>query len=544
MLHVVDSPPLVSCSDNDDTVTDPVKLATPDNLAISNATADSFDVSWDAVQNAASYIYQIDDGEEKTTDKTSVAVNGLTPDKEYTFKVKATGDAGSEWTDSQWATITGKTLPVVQKAGFTIEVKEEELLPNSFTLTVTPDDPTMTYYASYADNEEWEDYLDGNDDFDGKLLQESKTELWQTMAPMLGSSYPGIISTIVYTGTQKFTFSSHVLPETHYYGYVYGWGLDGSILTDVVYIEFDTPEPGASRATVTITYGKITSNSMQIICTPDDNVTSYFQLVDTSAVVDDFYAKGGTDAELIQIVMDRGDKMEGVDDYTWINLSPETEYQMSIVGFDDQGGQFFVTSRNSTLAYNSKPDPVDSPLFEKLPGVWSGTQTVQGETEAEEINFLVNVELTESSWNYREYNQIALKFQNYAGYTYYDSAALMADGWNEAEAILDYGPKLLLNVEADGTLWIDGSIDQPSFYNWSDAGKVYMVGYGGLIDLTQNFEVTLSDDDNTMTISFPIREFYPDFYPSVATELGGWRVVKRGYSDIVLKRSETPAALH
>lgn len=339
------------------------QLAAPDKLVFSNVTADSFDVSWGAVQNAASYVYQIDDGEEKNIVNTSVTVSDLAPDKEYTFKVKATGDAGSDWADSQWTIQSIRTEAIVP-APFTLAVKD--IYSNKFTLTVTPADPNMPYFALWADDTEWANYLGADGKLDSDLLQGKMQSDMSFLALLTGNTYPEeILTKMTNTGTQDFPFTASVKPNTHYYAFVFGWGLDGTFLTEVVYTELTTPSPKDSDATVTISYGEITHNSMHIICTPDANVPIYSQWFGESAIVDNLY---DTKEELMQFILTEGYECEGVDDFVWGDLAPETEYIMCIVGFDDEGGWFYVDSRKTTAGF-TEPNPAGSPFVTASPGV-------------------------------------------------------------------------------------------------------------------------------------------------------------------------------
>lgn len=343
------------------TESDNRQLAAPDKLVFSNVTAESFDVSWGAVQNAASYVYQLDDGEEKTVVNPSVTVSGLASDTEYTFRVKATGDAGSDWIDSQWTTQSIRTKVIVPPP-FTLAVKD--VYSNKFTLTVTPTDPEMPYFALWADETEWANYLGTDGLLDSDLLQGKMQSDMSFLALLTGNTYPeGILAKMTDTGTQDFPFTASVKPNTHYYAFVFGWGLDGSFLTEVVYTELTTPSPTDSDATVTITYGEITDNSMHIICTPDANVPIYNQWFGKSAILDNLFE---TKEELMQYIITEGYECEGVDDEVWTDLEPETEYIMCIVGFDDQGGWFYVDSRNTTAALTN-PNPVVSPFLTESP---------------------------------------------------------------------------------------------------------------------------------------------------------------------------------
>lgn len=535
------TPPLVSCSDDDNKPTG-TPLDKP-ALTSKEVTQNSFVVEWNPVQYATGYAYTLNGGQEKTVKGTTVNFTDLTAGTEYTVKVKATS-SDPLYTESEWTSLKVTTLGQGESEDFILEVKN--LNAFSFTLGVTPKDPDMTYYASWANDEEWAAYLNEDGSLNHETVHAEAQSLAELIAMFSGSTYPEILNELLTSGTQDLEFSSSITPETHMYAYIFGWGTDGTFLTDVTFVELTTPAPKPSTATVEITYGTITVNSMQIICTPDPNVTKYYQFFTESSAIDDFYAEGGTDSELTTIVMQQGYEIEPVvDDYVWPDLSSDTEYQMTIVGLDDEGGVFMTSSREKTLA-RTKPDPIDSPLFDELPGEWTGTQTVTQEADdgsfvTEESTFPVTITKTAGSFNYPEWNQLACQLNGYGGLPYYDVAFLMENGWEEPEAIEDYGPKILLNINADGTVYVDGTANQIPFYAWSQAGTIFLFGANAEKDVntTDNMVATLSDDHNTITISHSVAGYYPSM---VFMSMGAWYVSIQGTTDIVLTRNAAPAA--
>lgn len=510
-----------------------MQLTAPANLTVTEQNTTSVVLTWDAVENAAGYIYQVDEQAELSVDKNTVTLSELTPDTEYAVKVKATGGDGSPYLDSEWGTVTVRTAAEAQEAPF--EVTFTDLKARSFTLNVTPKDPNMNYYLGWADEAEWADYLDKNGNFDEDVFLASQMEFMEFFASIIGSTYPAVLADMTYTGPMSVPYDSYIDPETHYYGYAFGWDLDGNFTSKVVIAETDTPAAAVSTAKVDIVFSDPTATSLRIICTPDANVTSYYQILAEKSVVADYIAKNGQ-AAFEGYIINNGDEIEGVDDYVWESLDPETEYTMSIVGFDTNGGQFYCSETGTTLAA-TLPDPVNSPLFEELLGEWTGVQTISGE----EVTFGTTISQTELNFNYRLYNQLAIKFTGgFNGAPYYDAQFLIANEWTEAEAVEDYGPKLLLNIEADQSMWIDGTLKQTSFYNWSQAGFIYMLGCDGRsVYYSDNFVVTLSEDKNTLTISHPTTGVYPT---RSFQKDGQWQVSGIGGSDIVLTRGATPAA--
>ena len=101
------------CSDDEKPV-DPVALAAP-VLAEDAVTQVSVAVTWDAVENAASYACTLDGAAGTIVTQPSVRFDGLEPGRSYTVEVKAV--AGQEqYLDSECARITLTTLPATQLA--------------------------------------------------------------------------------------------------------------------------------------------------------------------------------------------------------------------------------------------------------------------------------------------------------------------------------------------------------------------------------------------------------------------------------------------
>lgn len=97
---------IVSCGKQE---TNPVMLETP-VANISNSTETSFTVSWEAVENAAYYLYIFNSSTQGTTDENSIEFTGLTEGEKYTFIIKAVAEKESGYQDSKWSTLIEYTL--------------------------------------------------------------------------------------------------------------------------------------------------------------------------------------------------------------------------------------------------------------------------------------------------------------------------------------------------------------------------------------------------------------------------------------------------
>lgn len=89
-------------------VTEKTPLASP-VLSVSEQTPTSFTIVWEPVDNALSYTYVLDSGEEQPTSQCNASFTDLVPTSEHSVKVKACPASDSEeWSDSEWAIIEVK----------------------------------------------------------------------------------------------------------------------------------------------------------------------------------------------------------------------------------------------------------------------------------------------------------------------------------------------------------------------------------------------------------------------------------------------------
>lgn len=116
-----------SCKPDEKTV-EQVQLDTPVPV-VTSQTPKAFTVTWDAVENATSYVYTLNGGSEEATAELSVTFADLIPGQNM-FKLKAVSEDKTLYLDSEWAELTvdvsgepslkpesGETLTVPAEAG-------------------------------------------------------------------------------------------------------------------------------------------------------------------------------------------------------------------------------------------------------------------------------------------------------------------------------------------------------------------------------------------------------------------------------------------
>ena len=92
--------------DNEPNNPDAAAIATPElSVDETSVTATGFTVTWTAVENAGSYVYTVDNGQQKSTTATRATLTGLVAGA-HTVKVKAVPSDTYTYKESAWATIS------------------------------------------------------------------------------------------------------------------------------------------------------------------------------------------------------------------------------------------------------------------------------------------------------------------------------------------------------------------------------------------------------------------------------------------------------
>ena len=109
-----------------------VKLAAPSNVSVS-AAEESFEITWDSVTDAKSYVIQRDDGTGSyvqigTSDTNSYSDTAIYLTKEYTYKVQAVAE------DAAYSSAFSKASSPIRMEGSFIEINKPDLI-NDFEIT-------------------------------------------------------------------------------------------------------------------------------------------------------------------------------------------------------------------------------------------------------------------------------------------------------------------------------------------------------------------------------------------------------------------------
>lgn len=110
----------------------------------------SISVKWDAVENAISYLYDVD-GEQNETAKTSILIENLEIPSTHIIRVKAVADEKSNFTDSEWAEITVEIKNVLPTPELTYETSGK-----SFTIKWNAIEGASSYKYQSDNGEEAE----------------------------------------------------------------------------------------------------------------------------------------------------------------------------------------------------------------------------------------------------------------------------------------------------------------------------------------------------------------------------------------------------
>ena len=364
------------CSDDEKPV-DPVALAAP-VLAEDAVTQVSVAVTWDAVENAASYACTLDGGAETTVTQPSVRFDGLEPGRSYTVKVKAV--AGQEqYLDSEFAQITLATLPATQLAAPVLSAGDatensatvvwkavpdaasyvytvdggEELTVTGLSAVVTGLESGMpatvrvkavSGQVQFLDSEFAELTVDkyaSTEEFIGSVRRKLSAS-----ALIAGVSFEEYLAAQLVQGDHPFEFTG-LKPETDYVVYAVGWYAPGDLLTTVLVSAPATTLPDASGE-VTVTFENVASDGFDVVCTPDAAIEKYYvHVTKTSSLAMEVLMAGGLEAFKKEVMPTKGE-YTGPQTIRKTGLAAGTSYSVCVLGISKSGSDFWIEKTQKT----------------------------------------------------------------------------------------------------------------------------------------------------------------------------------------------------
>ncbi|MBQ8204456.1 MAG: hypothetical protein IJZ78_03380 [Alistipes sp.] len=451
---------------------------------------------------------------------------------------------GSEITDQIFVAETRTPKKPQSEAGLTTELKN--ITSTSVTISTTPDNSVVEYYVLVKDKA-WSD----------SIISSNGESMLATLVkyPSAGSWHLTAANEQEWGG---------LIPATEYYCMVVI--VDNTDAEAFSKFEFKTKEATGAAPTVELSLSTPAENghntlSLNIFSAEAASIKVAFNTAADVALLrsqdysDEYIINNyGTDlsAEQVEAVRTTGLSLKMED------LFPEIEYVALVSVKNDEQT---ATIKATTMATNAKPVParVESELFTSLQGEWEVSYSLIQRNQVEvsihnaPVTIAQGVDATTET-KYREQNRLVV-----LGWPFDVDASgnlnpdLLERGFvtpadlMEADpaywgaypqvAYRDYGPKIFLEIGADGSVSVPSSRSE-FFYNWAEEGTFYFFGADILNEFTApaSFPVTVSADGNTITIGIynSGEEFgYGNYRPAVFRGNDPWAIAT---SDIVLTR--------
>lgn len=430
------------------------------------------------------------------------------------------------------------------EAPYGIEIVPEDIQSMSARITITPDEGIVRYRTAVAPTVEFDAaWIEGESVVRGMIIGDP-TDQTRNM-----------------TGTIRLD-PSGLDPQTEYTVGVVGF--DANEREKVVFKTFTTADPSGPKAEFTIT-PQTTETPWQSVAVhlKAKNAVDIRVCLETKALFDAVMAQPGYSGSIDDIIRDEGIPLtpeqlekalgEGVlcssDD-----LQPYTEYVYGFYGVNEE-----KVSSVATYEFRTEAAPVTD-LRLQMVGDFDATIT---DMDGRQHSFRVAVSdgLTETlREEYALKNWLAICGFEPCGVAYCSPQDLLDKGWaaTAAEADLNYGPKIILEVKQDDTVTtgsVNPNTSQLDFNMGIFNGKyLWFKGYakaqnGNIMSGAQCFPVEVSEDRNTITIKgvegtvFGSEQvmYYPGVYDGENQWFGGHDIF-RGGSDMVLTRVKAEPA--
>ncbi len=414
---------------------------------------------------------------------------------------------------------------------FNISVQEDKLAAFSVTFDIIPEDKEALYYYDIISKARI-----GEIDIDTL-----KTEIEAgsaKMSELTGTPYDEVLAQMLSKGDQLNVLSNAgYRPETEFYIYAFYW--DATSDDELVLCEFTTPAIVESSESIEIATTAIDTHSINVELRPTNGVTEYwYYFAERSKVEAMFKALEDENAFISYHAMNVGNRMEGTQTMEHKGLKPETEYMAVVMGIDTELNRFQLSEVFATLSEQTQ-QRVESELFEKLLGEWTGVQTITDlYAEPTENTFTVNIlsKVDDVNYDYRAMNQLVATVDGWCNIDYYGLTELVEMEIEDAED--KWGPKWVFNIAEGDVVTMDGKACN-SVVGWLFFGDCFMLNMaadGSSVSTNADFEVEVSADFNTLTIKSPAS--MPNTYPGLGYYFDsyGWMGYYYGTSNIVLTR--------
>jgi hypothetical protein len=421
--------------------------------------------------------------------------------------------------------------PEPEKSLFNISVQEDKLSAFSVTFDIVPEDKEAKYYYDIISKARISE-------IDINTLKDEIEAGSAKMAELTGTPYDEVLEQMLSKGDQLSVLSNAgYRPETDFYIYAFYW--DATSNDELVLCEFSTPAMKESKESIEIVTTAIDTHSINVELTPSSGVTEYwYYFAERTKVEAMFKALEDDNAFMSYHAMNVGSRMEGQQAMEHKGLKPETEYMAVVMGIDSELNRFQLSEVFATCSEQTQ-QRVESELFEKLLGEWTGTQTITDlYAEPMENTFSVNIlqNVDDVSYDYRAMNQLVATVDGWCNIDYYSTTELVEMEIEDAEE--KWGPKWIFNIAEGDVVTMDG-MARNSVVGWLFFGNCFMLNMdadSSVVSTNADFEVEVSADYNTITIKSPAS--MPNNYPGLGYYFDsfGWMGYYYGVSNIVLTR--------
>lgn len=424
----------------------------------------------------------------------------------------------------------GPTPQEPDENAINIVVDESRLTAYQVVYSIYPEDKEAYFYCDVMSKARYEtaDLNEVKAEFESAL---------RNYAQMTESSYEEVCEQMLFKGDQEnFLSNAGYRENTDFVIYAFYW--DESDFVEKAYVtEFRTPAHVDSTESVAIEFSGIDPYEMTVKCTPTSDVEEYYYYFAETTKVESMLAQlEDKNAYMSYHAMNVSIKYTGEQTLSQKGLKPETSYTALVMLIDKKGNRAQVSATEVTEVVQQNVR-VESELFETMLGEWTGVQTItDGYAEPTVSEFTVNIVagVDDYDYDYRANNQLVALVDGWCTVAYYSVTDLIEYEIEEPE--LKWGPKWVFNIAEGDVVTMDGHA-RHSVVGWMFFGDCFMLcadptTLGVAVD--NDFNVTLSEDGNTLTISSPVANYYPSLVYNF--DGAGWMPYYCGASDIVLTR--------